>query len=109
MNRIILAFCAVFVALPAWAASEIEEFTTPGGIEVWLVNEPSIPIVALEVSFKGGTSLDVAGKEGATYMMAGLLEEGAGDLNALIEIRCPLKRRCLKRMSGKRLICFAWL
>ena len=81
MNRIILAFCAVFIALPSWA-SEIEEFTSPGGIEVWLVNEPSIPIVALEVSFKGGTSLDVVGKEGATYMMAGLLEEGAGDLNA---------------------------
>ncbi len=66
----------------AHAASEIEEFTSPGGIEVWLVNEPSIPIVALEVSFKGGTSLDLPGKGGAIHLMTGLLEEGAGDLNA---------------------------
>lgn len=80
MIRLVIAL--FLVALPVHAASEIEEFTTPGGIEVWLVNEPSIPIVALEVSFKGGTSLDLPGKEGATYLMTGLLEEGAGDLNA---------------------------
>ena len=82
MIRFVLAFCLVIISVPSWAASEIEEFTTPGGIEVWLVNEPSIPIVALEVSFKGGSSLDLQGKEGATYLMAGLLEEGSGDMNA---------------------------
>jgi len=60
MIRFVLAFCLVIISVPSWAASEIEEFTTPGGIEVWLVNEPSIPIVALEVSFKGGSSLDLA-------------------------------------------------
>jgi len=82
MIRIALTFCFFLASLPAHAASEIEEFTTPGGIEVWLVNEPSIPIVALEVSFKGGTSLDLPGKEGAVNLMTGLLEEGAGDLDA---------------------------
>ena len=82
MRGLIVFLWAICSALPAIAASEIEEFTTPGGINVWLVNEPTIPIVALEVSFQGGTSLDPAGKEGATYLMAGLLEEGAGDLSA---------------------------
>lgn len=82
MIRFVLTFCLVAIAQLSSAATEIEEFTTPGGIEVWLVNEPSIPIVALEVSFKGGSSLDLPGKEGATYLMAGLLEEGAGDLSA---------------------------
>lgn len=78
----IVLWVGTLPALPALAATEIKEFTSPGGIEVWLVEEPSIPIVALEVSFKGGTSLDLPGKEGSTYLMAGLLEEGAGDLNA---------------------------
>ena len=82
MRYLILSIWFAFSVLPANAASKIEEFTTPGGIEVWLVNEPSIPIVALEVSFKGGTSLDLPGKEGATNLMVGLLEEGAGPLNA---------------------------
>ncbi len=83
MIRFILAISIWFGAAPAFAdATDIQEFTTPGGIEVWLVNEPSIPIVSLEVSFKGGTSLDVPGKEGAINLMAGLLEEGSGDLDA---------------------------
>ncbi len=82
MIRIVFAFMLVVIGTTAKAASEIQEFTTPGGVEVWLVNEPSIPIVALDVSFKGGSSLDLPGKEGATYLMAGLLEEGAGDLDA---------------------------
>lgn len=82
MIRILLACVFALGALPAQAASDIQEFKTPGGITVWLVEEPSIPIVALEVSFRGGTSLDPVGKEGATYLMTGLLEEGAGELNA---------------------------
>lgn len=83
MIRILLCLSlALFAGRVAQAASDIQEFTTPGGVEVWLVNEPSIPIVALEVSFKGGSSLDVPGKEGAINLMTGLLEEGAGDLDA---------------------------
>lgn len=82
MIRFVLAAFLVVTGVSAQAASDIQEFKTPGGVTVWLVEEPSIPIVALEVSFRGGTSLDPVGKEGATYLMTGLLEEGAGDLNA---------------------------
>lgn len=82
MKHLIAMACALLVAMPVWAATDIQEFTTPGGIEVWLVEEQSIPMVALEVSFRGGTSLDPEGKDGATYLMSGLLEEGAGDLDA---------------------------
>ncbi len=77
-----LALAALSWAAPALAAVEIEEVTSPGGIEAWLVREPSIPFVALELRLRGGSSLDVAGKRGATNLMVGLLEEGAGDLDA---------------------------
>ena len=66
----------------ARAAVEIEEVTSPGGIEAWLVREPSLPFVALELRFRGGSSLDLPGKRGATNLMVGLLEEGAGALDA---------------------------
>lgn len=69
-------------ALPARAEIDVQTVTSPGGIKAWLVEEHSIPFIALEIRFKGGTSLDLPGKRGATYMMAGLLEEGAGDLDA---------------------------
>ncbi len=77
-----LALLILAIALPARAATDIEVVTSPGGITAWLVQEPSIPMIAIEVSFRGGTSLDEVGKEGATYLMTGLLEEGAGDMDA---------------------------
>ena len=73
---------AVLMPFGARAAVEIQEVTSPGGIIAWLVEEPSIPFVAMDIRFKGGSSLDPEGKRGATYMMMGLLEEGAGDRDA---------------------------
>ena len=69
-------------ALPARAEVDIQTVTSPGGIEAWLVEEHSLPFVAVEIAFVGGTSLDVEGKRGAVNLMTGLLEEGSGDLDA---------------------------
>ena len=81
--RILLGLVTwVFCAVAAVAETDIQEITTKGGITVWLVEEHSIPFIALEVSFKGGTSLDAPEKAGATYLMTGLLEEGSGDMDA---------------------------
>ena len=82
MMRFVLSFVTLLAALPAWAEVNIKEMTTPGGINAWLVEEHSIPFVALELRFQGGTSLDPDGKEGLTSLMVGLLEEGAGDMDA---------------------------
>ena len=73
---------AVFASLPARAEVKIQEVVSPGGITAWLVHEPSIPFMALELRFRGGASLDAPDKRGAINLMTGLLEEGAGDLDA---------------------------
>ncbi len=83
MIRFIASMVLAFaVALPAYAETKIEEVVSPGGITAWLVQEPSIPFTALELRFRGGASLDAPGKRGAINLMTGLLEEGAGDLDA---------------------------
>lgn len=83
MMRFALAICAfVALSLPARAEIDIQELTSPGGIDAWLVEDHSIPFMALELSFRGGASLDLPGKRGAVYLMTGLLEEGAGDRDA---------------------------
>lgn len=82
MKHVIVAFVAWMIALPAFAAVDIKEVKTEAGYTAWLVEEHSIPFTALTIRFRGGTSLDEAGKRGATYLMTGLLEEGAGDLDA---------------------------
>ncbi|RLJ99823.1 M16 family metallopeptidase [Ruegeria conchae] len=81
MKRILATLIAVAIALPAWAEIKIQEVTSPGGITAWLVEDHSIPFTALEMRFRGGTSLDDPDKRGAVYLMSGLIEEGAGDMD----------------------------
>ncbi|MDX5359221.1 MAG: insulinase family protein [Rhodobacterales bacterium] len=77
-----LAAFLTLIALPVWAEVPVQEVKSPGGITAWLVEAPEIPFVALEIRFRGGAALDAPGKEGAVGLMAGLLEEGTGDLDA---------------------------
>ncbi|MFK5997282.1 MAG: pitrilysin family protein [Rhodobacterales bacterium] len=82
MRILLTLVISTFWAFAAVAETNIQEITSKGGITVWLVEEPSIPFIALDVGFKGGTSLDAPDKAGATYLMAGLLEEGSGKMDA---------------------------
>ncbi|PYG30504.1 M16 family metallopeptidase [Pelagimonas varians] len=82
MKHFALAIGLIFTAVTAQAATNIQEVETPNGFKAWLVEEPSIPFVALELRFQGGASLDAEGKRGASNLMVSLLEEGAGDMDA---------------------------
>ena len=83
MKRIYAAFWVVLLAaMPVQAAVEVQQITSPGGIDAWLVEENSIPFVALEIRFRGGSVLDKSGKRGAINLMMATLEEGAADLDA---------------------------
>lgn len=63
--------------------AEIQQFVTPGGVSVWLVSEPSIPIVAVQMAWKAGTASDPAGAEGLSELVTYSMNEGAGDLDSL--------------------------
>lgn len=82
MRLIYALVLTVMAALPARAEVNIQEVTSPGGLKAWLVEEPSIPFVALDVRFRGGASLEGADKRGAINLMTALLEEGAGEMDA---------------------------
>ena len=82
MIRVLFLAATLAIAGPALAAVEIQEVESPGGIKAWLVEEQSIPFVALEIRFRGGAALDPEDKRGATNLMMALLEEGSGDMDA---------------------------
>ncbi|UWR11107.1 M16 family metallopeptidase [Sulfitobacter mediterraneus] len=82
MRLIFALILTALASLPARAEVDIQSVTSPGGLTAWLVEEPSIPFVALEIRFRGGASLDRPGKRGAVNLMTALLEEGAGDMDA---------------------------
>ena len=75
------ALLSLAAALPA-RAIDIQQVTSPGGIPAWLVEDHSIPFVALNIAFRGGASVDAPGKRGAVNLMTALLEEGAGERDA---------------------------
>lgn len=60
----------------------IQQFTTPGGVSVWLVEEPSIPILSLRMAWEQGTSSDPEGLEGLTNSVTYMMNEGAGELDS---------------------------
>ena len=64
MKRLFAALCLTFLALPVWAEVDIHEITSPEGITAWLVEEHEIPFTAVELRFRGGTSLDPADQRG---------------------------------------------
>jgi zinc protease len=63
-------------------AIEIKQVTTPLGIEAWLVEDSSAPVVALSFSFASGSANDPKGQKGLTSVTASLLTDGAGPLDA---------------------------
>src|ERR1700736_1645613 len=64
------------------AATTIERVISPGGIEAWLVRQPSVPLVAMDFAMIGGANEDPADKAGVAHLVASTIDEGAGDLDA---------------------------
>jgi zinc protease len=73
---------ALVASHPAAAETNIERFVTPSGIEVWLVRDTAVPLIAVNFGFRGGSTQDLPEKGGTANMMASLLDEGAGELDA---------------------------
>ena len=82
MRRALFAAALVILASAPAGATAIERIVSPGGIEAWLVRQPSVPLVALDFSMTGGSSQDPADKAGVAHLVASTIDEGAGNLDA---------------------------
>jgi zinc protease len=65
---------------PAHAVT-VERVTSPRGIEAWLVEDHSVPVVSIHFMFRAGAAIDPDGKEGLSRLATSLLDEAAGDLD----------------------------
>ncbi len=79
---LVVAATSLFaVSNPASAATKIQRLVSPGGIEAWFVQDATVPLVAMEYAFSGGSTQDTADKQGIGSFTANMLDEGAGDLD----------------------------
>ena len=79
--RPILTGVLLIAAGPALAIN-VERVKTPGGLEAWLVQDNSNPIVTMRFAFRGGAALDPKGKVGLANLVASTMDEGAGNLDS---------------------------
>jgi zinc protease len=82
--RTLLAALAALLlaAAPALAANKVQKVVSPGGITAWLIEDHSLPVVSVQIAFRGGSALDPPGKSGLAELTVDLLDEGAGDLDS---------------------------
>ncbi|MTI43378.1 zinc protease [Roseibium hamelinense] len=71
----------VFMTVTARAV-EIQRVVSPQGIEAWLVEDNTVPLVAMNFSFDNGAALDPESKSGLTRLLSATLDEGAADLDS---------------------------
>lgn len=87
MKKLLLALCATLLITPhAFARDsvlDIQEVTSTGGIKAWLVEDHSLPIIALNFAFKNsGAAQDPADKQGLARLASNTMDEGAGKLDS---------------------------
>lgn len=82
LRGLLPAVVLVLFALPAQAI-EARKVVSDGGIEAWLVEDHTIPVITLDVGWRGGAAMDPDGKTGLANMVSGLLDEGAGEMDSL--------------------------
>lgn len=78
---VLILALGVALSRPA-SAMNIQKVKSPGGIEAWLVEEHSVPLIAMRFAFRGGSSQDPDGKAGVANFLSAMLDEGAGDLDS---------------------------
>ena len=78
-------FAIAIAVVLAWhgsaRAADIQQIRSPGGISAWLVEEKSLPIIAIRFAFDGGSTQEPVGKEGTAGLLAAMLDQGAGELS----------------------------
>lgn len=77
-----LFFLAISLLPLTLRAIEIQKVSGVNGIEAWLFEEHSIPMISMSFAFQAGAASDPDDRQGAARMLSVLLDEGAGDLDA---------------------------
>lgn len=77
----------IFYALRAQAAQDqflpITEIKTDSGVSVWLAQDKSLPIIAMQFMFvESGTAIEPQGKQGLVRLLSNTMDEGADDLDS---------------------------
>lgn len=79
-------FAFLMLASPALAAKDkvldVQVLKSSSGVEAWLVEDHSVPVISMNFSFEGGLAFDPEDKPGVGRLVSILLDEGADKLKS---------------------------
>ena len=81
-STVLIATALAAGMAPAAYAINIERVMSPGGIELWLVRDGMMPLIALDFAIRGGANQDPADKAGLANLAVELIDEGAGEFDS---------------------------
>ena len=84
LNGRLLAIPALLLSMLqiTWAAPAIVQWQTQAGSPVWFVEARELPMVDVRLLFDAGAVREPDGKYGLAQLVNGLLDQGAGELDA---------------------------
>lgn len=83
MKKIFLVILLVLASPVHAAVLDIKEVKSKSGIKAWLVEDHTIPVIAMDFAFRGSGSInDPQDLQGLSRLLSNTLDEGAGDLSS---------------------------
>lgn len=74
-------FLVLFISRPVFAV-DVKTLDAGKGLEVWQVEDRTLPMIAMSAALPAGSVYDPPGKAGLAAFTASLLDEGAGTMNS---------------------------
>jgi len=60
----------------------VDEVSSPSGIKAWIIQDHHVPAINISVAIRhAGSVYDLPGKEGTSFLLSKMLDEGAGKYN----------------------------
>ncbi len=109
MKKYILPLSIAFIALIPCTSHAQEKFLdiqvveSKGGVRAWLVEDHSIPVIAMQFAFKGsGAKNDPQEKQGLARLASNTMDEGAGELDSQAFQKTLLNKSITLQFSSTR-------
>lgn len=103
LSCLIMVFC---LSLPAQAAEkflDIQEVTSESGITAWLVEDKTLPVIALQFRFlESGSAHETPQQQGLVQLLSNTMDEGAGELTSTDFQKALLDKSITLRFYGGR-------
>jgi zinc protease len=95
LGRIVIAVIFALAAPLAAQAANVRPLDMGKGVQVWFVEDHTLPIISMTVALPAGSAYDPANKAGLAAFAASMLDEGAGQYNS-IAYHAALSNRAIR-------------